>query len=134
MNCPACGTPLVALEYDELEVDHCLGCGGLWLDAGELEFLYGDAAAAATFLAEDDGSRPVRSARRCPRCGRRMEERRTAGDEAGTVERCGRGHGLWLDRDERAALLRGLSARDGNPLARDLRRLLVEDATGTERD
>ena len=37
-RCPACGTALVALRYgdQEVEVDHCPGCRGTWLDKDEL--------------------------------------------------------------------------------------------------
>ena len=39
MNCPVCKNPMVVLELDQIEIDHCLHCGGIWLDAGELELL-----------------------------------------------------------------------------------------------
>ena len=35
--CPECGQPLVAFELRGVEIDHCVDCGGTWLDAGELE-------------------------------------------------------------------------------------------------
>ena len=37
MNCPACKEALIVLELDEVEIDHCLSCQGIWLDAGELQ-------------------------------------------------------------------------------------------------
>ena len=39
MNCPACRSPLISVEYLQVEADHCADCGGVWLDAGELEHL-----------------------------------------------------------------------------------------------
>ena len=39
MICPVCKNPMVVLELDQIEIDHCLNCGGIWLDAGELELL-----------------------------------------------------------------------------------------------
>ncbi len=39
MNCPVCHDPMVVLEWDQAEVDHCLSCKGTWLDRGELELL-----------------------------------------------------------------------------------------------
>jgi len=46
---------MVVLELDRVEVDHCLVCGGLWLDAGELELLAGtpDKATALAILFRD---------------------------------------------------------------------------------
>jgi Zn-finger nucleic acid-binding protein len=37
LRCPACGVPLVALRYgdSEVEIDHCPGCRGTWLDRDE---------------------------------------------------------------------------------------------------
>ena len=50
MDCPVCKVPMVVLEWDAVEVDFCTGCRGIWLDAGEIELLYGDAEACAAFL------------------------------------------------------------------------------------
>ena len=37
--CPACKKPMVSFEFEGVEIDRCLECGGTWLDAGELELL-----------------------------------------------------------------------------------------------
>ncbi len=41
LSCPACRRPMVPMRYGPIktafELDKCLTCGGLWLDAGELE-------------------------------------------------------------------------------------------------
>jgi Zn-finger nucleic acid-binding protein len=37
MRCPKCGQPLKARSFQKIEIDQCTGCGGIWLDAGELE-------------------------------------------------------------------------------------------------
>ena len=34
--CPACKKPMIALELEGIEIDHCLDCGGTWLDSGEI--------------------------------------------------------------------------------------------------
>ena len=39
MKCPACDTPLVVVEREEIELDWCAACRGLWFDEGELELL-----------------------------------------------------------------------------------------------
>ena len=39
MDCPACKEPLIVLELNEVEIDNCVSCGGIWLDKGELERL-----------------------------------------------------------------------------------------------
>ena len=37
MDCPRCTGSLHAETYDEVNIDRCDTCGGIWLDAGELE-------------------------------------------------------------------------------------------------
>ena len=39
MHCPKCGSELSEIAYRDQRVDRCEACGGLWLDAGELEAL-----------------------------------------------------------------------------------------------
>ena len=37
MKCPKCGMELIEIDYKSTKIDKCSGCGGIWLDAGELE-------------------------------------------------------------------------------------------------
>lgn len=37
MKCPKCGEPLKERSFQKIAIDQCTGCGGIWLDAGELE-------------------------------------------------------------------------------------------------
>jgi len=39
MQCPRCDEKLHATTFEQVEVDVCDKCGGLWLDSGELEQL-----------------------------------------------------------------------------------------------
>jgi hypothetical protein len=41
MRCPKCGTELVEIKFRGVKVDKCFGCGGVYLDDGELEQLAG---------------------------------------------------------------------------------------------
>ena len=41
---------MIALELAEVEVDYCTACGGIWLDAGELELLLGNAQNAEQLI------------------------------------------------------------------------------------
>ncbi len=36
MNCPKCEGKLVETEYENIKIDVCNSCAGVWLDAGEL--------------------------------------------------------------------------------------------------
>lgn len=37
MNCPVCSEQLLLSEKQEIEIDYCPKCRGIWLDRGELE-------------------------------------------------------------------------------------------------
>ncbi|HEX9870684.1 MAG TPA: zf-TFIIB domain-containing protein [Candidatus Tectomicrobia bacterium] len=39
MRCPTCGRKLEETVYQHVRIDRCTGCGGVWLDPGELETL-----------------------------------------------------------------------------------------------
>jgi uncharacterized protein len=39
MKCPKCGNDLKEITSNQVAIDVCHSCGGIWLDAGELELL-----------------------------------------------------------------------------------------------
>ncbi|OGL47028.1 MAG: hypothetical protein A2161_17560 [Candidatus Schekmanbacteria bacterium RBG_13_48_7] len=39
MHCPKCGHDLEERKLDEVKIDICTHCHGIWLDKGELELL-----------------------------------------------------------------------------------------------
>jgi len=39
MKCPKCGIDLEEVKYQEVMIDRCNKCQGIWLDAGELDLL-----------------------------------------------------------------------------------------------
>lgn len=41
MRCPKCGEQLKERRFQKILIDHCTGCGGIWLDPGELEEVAG---------------------------------------------------------------------------------------------
>ena len=47
MDCPVCRSAMIVLEIEEVEIDYCTDCAGIWLDAGELEVLLEDFDQAA---------------------------------------------------------------------------------------
>ena len=105
--CPECGDPLVALELDGIEIDHCLSCCGTWLDAGELDMI---ATSLGADCAEIEATLVSQTAqglasRRCPRCQRRFELVHLGEETKLELDRCPRGHGLWFDRDELQAVV-----------------------------
>jgi len=39
MKCPKCGNDLQEINYQNVMIERCLECKGIWLDHGELELL-----------------------------------------------------------------------------------------------
>ena len=39
LTCPKCGGNLEEKKFEDVMIDQCLSCKGVWLDAGELELL-----------------------------------------------------------------------------------------------
>jgi hypothetical protein len=50
MKCPKCGSDLVEINYQNIMMDRCEGCQGIWLDHGELELLVKGQAKMTTDL------------------------------------------------------------------------------------
>lgn len=52
IDCPGCGAPMYLDRVGDVELDHCRGCLGVWLDAGEVERLAARALAMAARAAK----------------------------------------------------------------------------------
>lgn len=118
MICPACKSDMIVVEYKDIELDHCLDCGGVWFDAGELALMLQslEMAEHGLCLAEIIKFPEAMSSekkRRCPICGHRMKKT-VLGKEPGTlIDVCDRGDGLWFDGGELAQLLKHLVKSPG---------------------
>lgn len=109
--CPKCDVPLFVLHSQDIEVDFCKRCRGLWLDAGELEALLQRTGANTNDpllkFQQQTGTRPKGRPHLCPRCDTALHEIQVehAGAANLTLDKCPRGHGLWFDADELQQLL-----------------------------
>jgi hypothetical protein len=109
MDCPVCENAMITLELEDVEIDHCIDCGGIWLDAGELELLLGEPDKARSVLesfAVDSGCSEKR--RKCPICDKKMQkiivgDSTDAAQKESTrllIDKCRKGDGLWFDKGE----------------------------------
>ena len=93
---------MITLELEDVEIDYCPDCGGIWLDAGELELLLGEPQKVKqllnSFKIESQTDERIRP---CPICDKKMHK-----IKVGTstpillIDKCRRGVGLWFDRGE----------------------------------
>ena len=127
---------MITLDLADVEIDHCVHCGGIWLDAGELELLLEDPAQAGHLLKSfQETPSPAEEPRKCPICDRKMARIVVGRSEPPLViDKCRRGDGLWFDRGElRDILKRGQLDEDSR-----IQRLLADmfgasqDRTGGE--
>jgi Zn-finger nucleic acid-binding protein len=106
MDCPVCEEPLIVVERESIELDHCPWCRGLWFDTGELELLAERfEGVAGPDIAALQPVATAEKARRCPRCSARMDKVRAGQVPEVLLDRCPKGHGLWFDHGELGALL-----------------------------
>jgi Zn-finger nucleic acid-binding protein len=101
--CLKCTSVLDKTRIDEIEVDHCPACGGLWLDHGEIERLSkkmaSDIDRLRKILNKHEGPPAVPSdvVATCPACTGEMKEVKLG--EIG-IDFCSRCKGFFLDRGE----------------------------------
>ncbi len=61
MNCPQCNVTLLITERQEVEIDYCPQCRGVWLDRGELDKLLQRSAPYRKDDDDDDDDRKRRA-------------------------------------------------------------------------
>jgi Zn-finger nucleic acid-binding protein len=104
MECPACKNPMIVLELDCVEIDHCTQCRGIWLDNGELEQLFEDKKQADVLMKSFKTRIGVKeNLHPCPICGKNMEK--AAASSSIIIDRCVKHHGLWFDSNELKTIL-----------------------------
>ncbi len=113
-KCPVDSRNLDEIKYEGVAVDHCGSCGGVWLDAKELETIqetrimdFSEAlskpenlVAAAFSMAKSGRERDYQ----CVRCDAVLIKREYGYASQIQVDVCPEGHGMWLDHGELQAL------------------------------
>lgn len=122
MNCVTCNNPMVVLELQDVEVDYCLACGGIWLDAGEIELLV-DGNSETDRLLGQLGERQNRQPgkRKCPICLKKMGIIMIGPKDKVQIDHCRQNHGLWFDRGELETVLTIFDADVHSPVRRLLK-------------
>jgi Zn-finger nucleic acid-binding protein len=93
---------MITLELDEVEVDYCLQCSGIWLDAGELEMLLPNRHQAKMLLSSFRTTKGCsETPKPCPICLKKMEKILVGPSESAIlIDKCKKGDGLWFDKGE----------------------------------
>ncbi len=124
MLCPDCNDEMLILEYDNVEIDYCNECSGIWLDEGELQLLLGSTDSDSPVMKAllEKGSSSRKTNRPCPVCSKNMllVDIPVIIDGAQItveIDKCPRNHGLWFDNGE---LQQIISSSKGEPVAKFL--------------
>jgi len=102
MRCPKCASELQAITYENIEIDRCVGCGGIWFDAHEMRELQRIKGAHRVDVGdklvgrENDATQDIQ----CPRCQVRMSTMADAVQFHITFETCPECLGTFLDAGE----------------------------------
>jgi len=105
MNCPKDRSPMIVVEHEQIALDYCPTCHGVWFDRGELELLMDKACLSnADLCLTDILTRPeaatAEQKRRCPICNRKMRKEPIGATPAVVIDACVIGDGLWFDGGE----------------------------------
>jgi len=108
-KCPACNDKLVEKDYEQVPVDICSKCGGVWLDKDELyqiverkeqKFSEEEKAEVSTGEVKTSRRPELVGEVNCPICGDLTKRLVYACISGIIIDRCSHGHGVWLDKDE----------------------------------
>ncbi|HMO52843.1 MAG TPA: zf-TFIIB domain-containing protein [Kiritimatiellia bacterium] len=110
MNCVRCKSTMRKVPRDNVLVDRCPECGGIWLDAGELEMLESGVGHDRAVLLHQARKEIMLEAKRlvsvvgmCPKCERdRLQVVKRRGVELDVCDDCG---GIFFDEHELEQML-----------------------------
>lgn len=113
MMCPVCKLAMIVVEHQQIELDYCANCRGVWFDSNELELLLESLKLGSPDLTIQNilnlsGIKQPDRQLKCPICRQTMKET-AIGQPSINIDVCRRGDGLWFDGGELQALLKQLA-------------------------
>ena len=118
MICPTCKSDMIVVEHDNIELDYCTDCNGVWFDAGEMDLLLqsidvdGSGSLLKDVLDAPEIDSPEKK-RKCPICGSKMKKPTIGDNNKILIDVCPQGDGMWFDGGELAQLIKQLSSKIG---------------------
>ena len=102
MKCPKCKSEtLVGFKVEDVAVDRCSSCDGIWFDAQELvELLAEDAKQVASLRRGSMHEELAGKKGNCPRDGGELLRVYSAVDRTVIIDACPDCRGIWLDGGE----------------------------------
>jgi uncharacterized protein len=104
MKCPLDKTEMIVVEHENIELDYCHKCTGVWFDCGELELLLeikkSSEGSSCENVVKPEPASSSEARRKCPICGRKMNKVWLGGDPRVLIDSCPIGDGFWFDGGE----------------------------------
>jgi uncharacterized protein len=105
MRCPIEKSDMIVVEHEDIELDYCLKCKGVWFDAGEIDLLISIMKTQGTELSKPEFQSSkdagiVEAKRKCPICGLKMDKVWYGNKPKVLIDSCTRGDGIWFDGGE----------------------------------
>ena len=102
MKCPKCNSEsLAAFKVEEVTVDRCSSCDGIWFDAQELGELLAEEAKQVASLRRGNMHEELDGKKgNCPRDATELLRVYSAADKTVILDACPECRGIWLDGGE----------------------------------
>ncbi len=116
MICPTCKNDMLVIEYNNIELDYCANCHGVWFDSGELELLLNSIELEHHGLLLHDivnipEAKSSEDKRKCPICNRKMKKTTIGQKPEILIDVCDQEDGLWFDGGEVHQLISQFSGK-----------------------
>jgi Zn-finger nucleic acid-binding protein len=99
LNCPKCKATMETISFQDIKVDRCTSCKGLWFDALERDHLDALRGAESIDIGEKPSS-PLPALMDCPACHTRMIDMVDIGNPQLRYKSCMVCYGLFFDAGE----------------------------------
>jgi len=109
---------MIDVEYEQIELDYCVKCRGVWFDSNELELLFekinlqNSGLSVSTLISRIDESIPE-DKHKCPICKQKMGKVSIGDSPRIVIDICTNGNGLWFDGGEIIQLIKHASVNTG---------------------
>jgi uncharacterized protein len=105
MRCPIDKSDMIVVEHQNIELDYCLKCRGVWFDSGELDLLVAVLKSQGADLSHEElltpqSAKVSEAKRKCPICGHKMDKVWIGKEPRVLIDSCPQGDGLWFDGGE----------------------------------
>jgi hypothetical protein len=112
---------MIVVERNQVELDFCSSCRGIWFDEGELELLLDDVTGrdSRAVLGNLVNNAPAVSTEqrfKCPICRKQMQKVDIGRCGNLVVDACDDNHGVWFEGGEVGCLIEQLDITHGSDL------------------